>query len=228
MCGRFTLTAASDRLAERFAVTMDEALWQPSYNIAPTQSVLAIRHDGTPRADLLRWGLIPSWAKDAGMGARLINARSETVAEKASFRTALQRRRCLVLADGFFEWRQEGKRKTPMYIRLRTHAPFAFAGLWDTWRQASGTLLHTCTILTTTANTAMQAIHQRMPVILPASAEALWLDPQVRDPETLLPLCVPYASEAMEAYAVATLVNSARHNTPACIAPVAGREPDDS
>ena len=220
MCGRFTLTAEPTLLAERFAIDLAGVSWQPSYNIAPSQPVLAIINDGTIQASQLRWGLIPSWAKDPGIGNRMINARSETVAEKPSFRSALQRRRCLVLADGFFEWRQDSRGKTPMYIRLHDHRPFAFAGLWDTWHDAAGTPLRSCTILTTEANTRLQPIRQRMPVILPPTAEATWLDHGVTTPTALLPLLVPYASEAVEAYAVSPLVNSPRNNTPACVAPV--------
>ena len=154
------------------------------------------------------------------MGNRLINARAETVADKPSFRTALRRRRCLVLADGFYEWRRQGKTKQPMYMSLHNRQPFAFAGLWETWRDATGTPLYTCTILTTDANTLLRSIHHRMPVLLDPAAEALWLDRRVTDPEVLLPLLQPYAPAQMQAYAVAPLVNTPRHNTPACMAPL--------
>ena len=159
MCGRFTLTADLTLLAERFHFDPTGLSFTPSYNIAPGQQILTVLNDGTQnRAGYLRWGLVPSWAKDPSSGHRMINARVETVAEKPSFRQALQRRRCLVLADGFFEWRQRDATKTPMYIALHGRLPFAFAGLWDTWRDATGTPLSTCTILTTTANALLAPI----------------------------------------------------------------------
>jgi putative SOS response-associated peptidase YedK len=219
MCGRFTLTLDETHLAERFNFEASEVSVQPSYNIAPGQQVLAVRRQETLQAVYLRWGLIPSWAKEARIGQRLINARSETVAEKPSFRAALRRRRCLIPADGFFEWQPAGASKIPMYIRRRDQQPFAFAGLWDTWQAPDGSALSTCTILTTEANTLVQPIHHRMPVILAPEAEAVWLDPQLHDAAHLLPVLVPYPAECMEAYAVSTLVNVPRHNTPACIAP---------
>ncbi len=219
MCGRFARTTPVEELARRFHFDAPELLIRPpAYNIAPTQDVLSVIHDGTmPRARYVRWGLIPSWAKDPRMGSRLINARSETVASKPSFRSALQRRRCLILADGFFEWQRQGRAKIPMYIRLRAQVPFAMAGLWDTWHDAEGNTLSTCTIVTTTANTLMQPIHERMPVIIAPEGEALWLDRQCSDPQQLLPLLVPYEATAMEAYPVSTLVNSPRHNSPECL-----------
>jgi putative SOS response-associated peptidase YedK len=172
------------------------------------------------RAEFLRWGLIPSWAKDPGIGDRMINARAETVAEKPSFRRALQKRRCLVLADGFYEWRKEGKKKTPLHIALKSHEPFGFAGLWETWKPPTGETIHSCTIITTTPNALMESIHNRMPVILTREAEALWLDRRVEDPQALLPLLAPYPAEAMDAYVVSPLVNSPRNDTSACIEPV--------
>lgn len=220
MCGRFTLTAELGRLEARFAFRAGDLHYSPSYNLAPGQPVLAVIGDDHNRAGYLRWGLVPSWAKQPAIGNRLINARVETVAEKPSFRRALRRRRCLILADGFYEWRRSENRRQPMYIRLQGHQPFAFAGLWEVWRDAAGTPLYTCTILTTTANTVLQPLHDRMPVILDAAVEALWLDRSVTTPQDLLPVLHPYAAEAMEAYAVSTQVNSPRHNFPACIAPV--------
>jgi putative SOS response-associated peptidase YedK len=220
MCGRFTLTTDGARLQERFALDTLEPAYTPSYNIAPSQPVVAILNDGERRAAWLRWGLVPSWAKDPSMGQRLINARAETVADKPSFRRAFRQRRCLVLADGFYEWRRHGKQKQPMYIGLRHREPFAFAGLWEVWRDAAGAPLHTCTLLTTTANTLLQPIHERMPVILPPAAESMWLDRQIVEPQHLLPLLVPYAPAAMVAYPVSPLVNSPRNNSPVCLAPL--------
>jgi putative SOS response-associated peptidase YedK len=172
------------------------------------------------RGGLLRWGLIPSWAKDAAIGNRMINARAETVAEKPSFRRALQQRRCLILADGFYEWRQEGKKKTPLFITLASREPFAFAGLWETWRPPDGEAIHSCTIITTTPNALMESIHNRMPVILAREAETTWLDRTITEPEKLLPLLVPYPETLMDAYEVALTVNSPRNDSPACIAPI--------
>jgi putative SOS response-associated peptidase YedK len=195
--------------------------YSPRYNIAPAQSVLTIIDDeGGHRAGLLRWGLIPAWAKDPTIGNRMINARAETVAEKPSFRRALQKRRCLVLADGFYEWRKEGRTKTPMFITLKSREPFAFAGLWETWEPPTGDPVRSCTIITTSPNSLMAAIHDRMPVILPRAAESLWLDRTVTDPQALLPLLAPYAAELMKAYAVSPLVNLPRNDTPACIEPL--------
>ena len=168
----------------------------------------------------LRWGLIPSWAKEEAIGNRMINARAETIAEKPSFKRALQKRRCLVIADGFYEWKAEGKKKTPMFIALRSRAPFGFAGLWEIWKAPSGEAIHSCTIITTTPNKLMESIHNRMPVILPREAETAWLDRTVDDPQKLLPLLVPYPDKEMTAYEVSLLVNSPRNDVPACIEPV--------
>lgn len=221
MCGRFTRTTPIEQLAERFHFVAGELTAPPSYNIAPSQDILTVIRDGEDhRAGYLRWGLVPSWAKDPRMGARMINARSETVATKPSFRAALQRRRCLIPADGFFEWQRQDGKKIPMYVRLREHKPFAFAGLWEVWHDPQGARLATCTILTTAANALMQPIHDRMPVILAPDAEALWLDRQVTDAQQLLPVLVPYEAAAMEAYAVSPLVNSPRHNSPECLTAV--------
>lgn len=228
MCGRFTLIAEIGALEARFGFEATDFPYTPSYNIVPGQPVLAVLRHETTRAGYLRWGLVPSWAKDPTIGNRMINARVETVTDKPSFRRALRRQRCLVLADGFYEWRRFGKTKQPMYINLQDHRPFAFAGLWEVWRDATGTPLYTCTILTTTANTVLRPIHHRMPVVLDAAAEALWIDRSVMAPETLLPLLKPYVSENMEVYAVSQLVNSPHNNSPACIAPMTAEIPESS
>ncbi len=221
MCGRFTLTTDIEQLEERFSFHAANLSCTPRYNIAPSQAVFTVIGDEKgSRGGLLRWGLIPSWAKDAAIGNRMINARAETVAEKPSFRRALQQRRCLILADGFYEWRQEGKKKTPLFITLTSRAPFAFAGLWETWRPPDGEAIHSCTIITTTPNTLMASIHNRMPVILAREAETTWLDRTITEPEKLLPLLVPYPETLMDAYEVALTVNSPKNDSPACIAPV--------
>jgi|AMFO01.1.fsa_nt_gi putative SOS response-associated peptidase YedK len=222
MCGRFTLTARLELLEERFAFQATDLPYTPSYNIAPGQPVLTVIHaEEGSRARYARWGLVPSWAKDPAIGNRMINARVETVADKPSFRQALRRQRCLVLADGFYEWQHLGKTKQPMYISLHGHRPFAFAGLWDVWQAPTGTPLYTCTILTTTANTLLRPVHHRMPVLLDPAAEAYWLDQNIETPDILLPLLQPYPPAQMQMHPVTRLVNSPLHNSPACITPLA-------
>jgi putative SOS response-associated peptidase YedK len=222
MCGRFTLTADPDSFEDRFSFTGFDLGWVPSFNIAPTQEVLTVTNDGSEnRPELMRWGLVPSWAKDPKIGNRMINARSETLTEKPSFRTAFKRRRCLILADGFYEWKREGKAKKPMLITANPGGLFAFAGLWETWKQPDDCWLLTCAIITTSANEFMTSIHDRMPVILPRESEALWLDPEEQDTTMLSELLLPYDSDRMEAYEVSTLVNSPRNNFPEVIEPVA-------
>jgi putative SOS response-associated peptidase YedK len=193
----------------------------PRFNIAPTQSLAVVREavKGDRRFDWLRWGLIPSWAKDPAIGNRTINARAETVAEKPAFRSAFRRRRCLVLADGYYEWRKEGKTKQPFYIRMRDEGPFAFAGLWERWSPDGGeeNLLETCTLITTDANELTRSIHDRMPVILSPDDYANWLDPQFDDREELLSLLCPYDSKVMQADPVSTHVNSPKHDDPECV-----------
>jgi putative SOS response-associated peptidase YedK len=179
MCGRFTLVADPNDLREAFPwVNIPDGI-NPRYNVAPSQPVAVIPNDGKNRLDFFTWGLIPSWAKDPAIGNRMINARAETLIEKPSFRTAFRRRRCLIPADGFFEWKVEPgrKTKTPMYIRLKSGKPFALAGLWERWDSPDGSTIFSCTIITTQPNELMQVIHNRMPVILPPQAYSLWLDP---------------------------------------------------
>ena len=222
MCGRFTLTADQDSFEDRFSLTRFDLGWVPSFNIAPTQEVLTVTNDGSEnRPELMRWGLVPSWAKDPKIGNRMINARSETLAEKPSFRTAFKRRRCLIPADGFYEWKREGKAKKPMLITANPGGLFAFAGLWETWKQPDDSWLLTCAIITTSANEFMKSIHDRMPVILPRESEASWLDSEEQDTAMLSELLLPYDSDRMEAYEVSTLVNSPRNNFPEVIEPVA-------
>ena len=222
MCGRFTLTADQDSFEDRFSLTGFDLGWVPSFNIAPTQEVLTVTNDGSEnRPELMRWGLVPSWAKDPKIGNRMINARSETLTEKPSFRTAFKRRRCLIPADGFYEWKREGKAKKPMLITANPGGLFAFAGLWETWKQPDGSWLLTCAIITTSANEFMTSIHDRMPVNLPRHFEASWLDPEEQDTAMLSELLLPYDSDRMEGYEVSTLVNSPRNNFPEVIEPVA-------
>ncbi len=224
MCGRFTQTAPSDVIAKQFQL-QDPPLFTTRYNIAPSQSVAAIRinPDSSTRACvMLRWGLIPSWAKDPKIGTQCINAKAETVAEKPAFRAAFKKRRCLVIADGFYEWQRQGTRKQPMWIGLKTKKPFAFAGLWEHWQPIEGAALETCTIITTEANDFMQLIHTRMPVILPPSSYDHWLDPGFADVAALNSFLRPCPSEDLMAYPVSTLVNNPRHDVRQCLEPLAG------
>ena len=220
MCGRYILSSKRQAVAEAF--DLDEVPELPArYDIAPTQDVPVVRLDpasGRRGLSLLRWGLIPSWADDAAIGNRMINARAETVSEKPAFRTAFKKRRCLVVANGFYEWTKKNG-KTPHYFYLKDHASFAFAGLWERWERGEGPV-ESCTHLTTGPNAVGAPIHDRMPLILPESAYDLWLDPEVQDPSVLQSLLVPFPAEEMEAYPVGTLVNSPAHDGERCIEPV--------
>lgn len=220
MCGRFSLWLSLTDLVDAFPDFIFPAEMPPRYNIAPTQDVAVVPNNGQNQVEFFRWGLVPFWAKDPSIGNRMINARAETVAEKPAFRAAYRRRRCLILADGFYEWRTEpGSRvKTPMYVRLASGKPFAFAGLWERWRPDDTPLL-TCTIITTRPNTLLAPIHNRMPVILPPEAHARWLDPAEQRSGALDDLLKPYPAEQMVAYAVSRLVNSPANDVPACIEP---------
>ncbi len=220
MCGRFTLTSNLDDLQGRFGFLGDDLDHRPRYNVAPTQQVLAVTNDGERRAQFLRWGLIPFWAKDPRIGYRMINAVGETVATKPAFRAAFKKRRCLVLADGFFEWKKEGKAKIPTYIFLKSREPFAFAGVWETWKSPEGEVVRSCAILTTRPNAFIEPIHNRMPVILSSEAEALWLDPMTEEPDILAPLLIPFPAELLDCYPVSNLVNSPKNFGPECIQPV--------
>lgn len=213
MCGRFTLHHAQQEIEERFAAEATAQL-EPRYNIAPTQPVpvVLVGHEGARRLDSYKWGLIPSWAKDPGIGNRMINARVETVAEKPAFRTSLTRRRCLIPADGFYEWREadnpeEGGR-TPMHIRRTDGSLFAFAGLWDEWQSPDGSPLRSCVIITGTPNPLVAPIHDRMPIILRPEDEARWLDKSVTNAADLMPLLAPYPADELTTYAVSRQVNA--------------------
>ena len=221
MCGRFTQTASPQVIAKQFAIT-NPPLFTPRYNIAPSQPIAAIRIDPTTTRTLvmLRWGLIPSWAKDPKIGYQCINAKAETVAEKPSFRSAFKKRRCLVVATGFYEWQVRGRIKQPMWIGLKNKEPFAFAGLWEHWQPTVGEPLETCTIITTEPNELMTPIHNRMPVILAPASYDQWLDPYFQEVDSLKTILRPYPSEELTAYPVSTLVNSPSHDIPQCLEPV--------
>ncbi len=220
MCGRYTLTIDPAELMDRFNLTSADVTTQPRYNIAPTQMV-AVVYDESPRTlSAAQWGLIPSWSKDASIGSKMINARAETLDEKPSYRTLLKKRRCLILADGFYEWQKhEDGSKTPMRITLADGAPFALAGLWDVWKTPEGERLKTCTIITTAPNALMETIHNRMPALLAREAEADWLNKANDDPLYLKSLLAPYPAERMRAYAVSKAVNSVKNDQPAIIEP---------
>jgi len=220
MCGRFSLTADAARLQQEFGLASAPPELGPRYNIAPAQPVaVVVAREGGRELDAFRWGLIPAWAKDAAIGHKMINARGETVAEKPSFKRPLKSQRCLVLADGFYEWRKTPGGKTPVYIHLAERRPFAFAGLWDRWQPPNGEAIYSCTIITTTPNRLVEAIHNRMPVILTPEGIEAWLDAAQQAPEALLPLLRPYPAEAMYAYPVSKLVNAPANDAPECILP---------
>lgn len=215
MCGRYTLSQPAEAIASVFQ--LDEVKSEPRYNIAPSQLVPTLyqTESHARQFQMLRWGLIPAWAKDPAIGNKLINARSETVAEKPSFRSAFRHRRCLIIADGFYEWRRQEGKKQPFYFRLQDGL-FAFAGLWEHWQDPDGEVIDSCTILTTQANEILQPIHDRMPVILNPKDYDLWLDP-MQKPEQLQQLLQPYSSTAMTCYPVSTKVNKPTNDTPELI-----------
>lgn len=217
MCGRFTLFSNYETIIERFHVesAFDVDEYQYSYNIAPSQTVVSVINDGTKnRMGYLKWGLIPFWAKDEKIGYKMINARAESLADKPSFRNAYKNRRCLIVADSFYEWRREGNQKTPMRIKLKSGEPFGFAGIWEKWKSPEGNEIFSCSIITTVANETMSSIHDRMPVILRPEDEQEWLNPDNHDAAYLNEFLKPYDSSAMEAFEVSSEVNSPKNNAP--------------
>jgi putative SOS response-associated peptidase YedK len=238
MCGRFTLRTPMTVLVEQFQLNLDAAqqlaLFEPRYNIAPTQEVAVVRVASRNRERelaLVRWGLVPSWSKEPQTGPPLINARGETVADKPSFRSAMRSRRCLIPADGFFEWQQAGVtsagtaargKKQPYYIHFRDDRPFAFAGLWESWtskdaRSTDSLTIESCTIITTSASEAFSTLHDRMPVILATGDYDLWLDPTIEDPARVAHLIAPNADADLIAEPVSTYVNRVANDDPKCI-----------
>jgi putative SOS response-associated peptidase YedK len=221
MCGRFTLRTSLNLLLQQFAAEVHDdnqlSLFGPRYNIAPTQDILAIRAtDGRREASMLPWGLVPSWAKDLKSGPPLINARADSLAAKPAFRTAYKRRRCLIPADGFYEWQKiEGGKKQPFYIHRPDNQPFAFAGLWERW--SGGPLIDSCTIVTTDANNTMSKLHDRMPVILAPGDYALWLNPSLEDPGELQHLLSPCGEDELIAEPVSTHVNRVANDDEKCV-----------
>lgn len=222
MCGRFTLAVDPADLRAAFEGYTFPAQFAPRYNIAPSQPILAIPNDGRNAADFFIWGLIPSWAKDPSLGNRLINARGETLAEKPSFRGPFKYKRCLIPADGFYEWKSQPgtKIKIPHFIFLKSRQPFAFAGLWSEWHSPDGGSIRSAAIVTVEPNELMAAIHNRMPAILPPSAYTQWLEPAPQTPDRLLPLLQSYPAREMDARPVSTLVNSPANDRAELIAPL--------
>lgn len=232
MCGRYNLRATPQQLAEFFALLREPA-WEPRYNIAPTQLIGAVRRltaDGPREWTTLRWGLIPSWSKDASGASHMINARAETVADKPAFRVPFRRKRCLIPASGYYEWQSPSANaessptsrrplKQPFLISRKDEPLMAFAGLWDQWRNPEGTTWETGTILTTEASAGMSRVHDRMPVILSPEDFDLWLDPSQQDPDELRGLLMPLPADSMQAVPVSTVVNNARHESPECVTP---------
>lgn len=222
MCGRFTLTIDPTHLQEAFpwAVFPDDL--SPRFNIAPSQRVAVIPNTGDNGVAMYKWGLIPSWSKDPSIGDRMINARAETLAEKPSFRNAYRRRRCLILADGFYEWKQNPdlKSKQPIYIRLKNDQPFAFAGLWEIWNSPDGSEIYSCTIITTQPNSLLQSIHNRMPVILSPHTYQQWITPSDLPATELNGLLIPYPASDMIAYPVSKMVNRPQFESPDLIKPI--------
>jgi putative SOS response-associated peptidase YedK len=219
MCGRFTRTQSVAAITKEFG--LEESSFEPgqSYNVAPAQKVAIIINDGQKRLVMARWGLVPSWAKDISMGNKMINARAETITEKPSYRSAFKKRRCLVVADGFYEWQNVGGEKRPAHIRLKSGKPFGFAGLYEVWNSPEGEEVITCAVITTEANELMRPIHDRMPVIIPKDREDEWLSPATEDQAQLLELLKPYEASEMEAYPVSKRVNSPQNNSADCIKP---------
>jgi putative SOS response-associated peptidase YedK len=224
MCGRFSLSMSLPELQAAFPWADFGVENQPRYNIAPTQPVLALPNLPDKKARLFRWGLIPGWAKDAAIGHRLLNARAETLAEKPSFRQAFRRRRCLIPADGFFEWKKEKNGKVPYHIRLKNGGVFAMAGLWEEWQPPDGAAVFSCTIITTMANEAIRTIHDRMPVILQPADYTVWLDPLPQPVERFTTLFDIFPADALTAIAVSSKVNNPRNEGPDVLRPLADQD----
>ena len=222
MCGRYTLTVEFPILIQTFPQFSFSEIHSPRYNIAPTQLVLAVANDGKYQANNFRWGLIPHWAKDSSIGNRMINARSETLAEKTSFKMPYRKQRCLILTDGFYEWvKNDNGEKIPFHVHLASKKPFTFAGLWERWLSPTeDTEIKTCTIINTAANKFMSGFHHRMPAIIKSENHDHWLSPRVYQPSDLTNLLTPYPDDDLVAYPVSKWVNSSKNDGPNCIATI--------
>jgi putative SOS response-associated peptidase YedK len=222
MCGRFEIHSPIEIIAKLFAIDSITFDIRPSYNVAPSQNVVAVARNGKKNRLLsCRWGFVPSWSKELKTGFTMINARAETVADNKTYKSAFQDHRCLIVADGFFEWKKQNRMKIPMYIHLKSGKPMGLAGLYNNWTSPEGEEICTSTVIVTDANEILAPIHERMPVIIPEEKFGLWLDPEVHDKELLLPLLKPYDSEELEMYPVTAKVNSAKYDNPENIMPVA-------
>ena len=226
MCGRYTLSASRAAIVEGFRIVVRPEMIRPRFNIAPSQPVAVVVHPerGERHLDYFLWGLIPFWAKDARIGNKLINARCETAAAKPAFRAAMKHRRCLVLADGFYEWGAPDGQKRPYLFRMASGKPFGMAGLWEVWHDPTGAEVHTCAILTTEANEVVRPVHARMPVVVPQGAHERWLDPRQRSPAELSDLLAASPPGEMTCWAVSEMVNSPANDEPACIVPLSRPE----
>jgi len=222
MCGRFVRKSGGEEISREFDIELSDIsfLLEPSYNIAPGNDIVTVVKKGRLSAEIFRWGLIPPWARNEKSGYKMINARAETLSVKPSFKKPFQRKRCIVIADGFYEWSGRGRQKIPYYFHLKDPAPMGLAGLFESWRGPDGRTLDSCTIITTAANSLMQPVHDRMPVIIAREDYDLWLDNDVFDEKALGVLFRPYPPETMECHQVAPLVNSPRNNSIQCIQPV--------
>ncbi|PQO28431.1 SOS response-associated peptidase [Bremerella cremea] len=221
MCGRYTLRARLNQLLQMYSAQSEIEI-SPRYNIAPSQKVPVLRlgeDSGMREIVLMRWGLIPSWAKDEKIGYKMINARSETIQEKPSYRSAFKRRRCLVLADGFFEWQRQGSKKQPYLFQKKDGAPYGYAGLWETWTKGHQPM-QSCTIITTTANELVEDVHDRMPVILQERHLENWLNPEFDHVDRLKAMLAPYPSDEMQRYPVDPMVGSPKNDKPECVEPI--------
>jgi putative SOS response-associated peptidase YedK len=220
MCGRFVRAVSLEDIADEFGVDKPDIDLSPSHNIAPSQNIAIIKNEEKRSLAISKWGLVPSWAKDPAIGHKMINARSESIAEKPSFKSSFKHHRILIPANGFYEWKREGKIKSPYYIRLKSRSCYGFAGLVSYWKSPEGEQICTSCIITTSANDLIKPIHDRMPVIIRKKDEDLWLDGEEQDKNALLALLKPYSSDEMDYYAVSTMVNSPANNSPECIKPV--------
>jgi putative SOS response-associated peptidase YedK len=223
MCGRYRLSRRKQLVEEYFGTVSGEDDWNPRYNVAPSQAVLTIRQDAREpvrKLSTMRWGLIPSWAKDPSIGYKTINARAETVATTLSFREPFRSQRCLIPADGFYEWQKNGKTKQPFCFEVHDGELFAFAGLWDRWKSQQGEVVESCTILTTTPNSLLSDIHDRMPVILRPDNYELWLDPAFRNTSSVSEMLKPYDTVLMRRFPVSTKVNQVLNDDAECAKPL--------
>jgi len=222
MCGRFEIHSAIELIAKIFGIHEWDIEYSPSYNIAPSQDILLVLNEGKRRLVKSRWGFVPSWSKELSAGYKMINARAESVADKPSFRQAFQNQRCLVMADGFYEWKKEGTTKRPFYIRLKSGEPIGFAGLYNVWKSPEGEQICTSTIITTDANEIIQPLHDRMPAITSPDAYDLWIDPNIHDKALLQNILKSYPSEELDVYEVTPKVNSPKNNGPENIQKIKG------